>query len=274
VDTLINKMDTTITTYLQEIELEHNIKIIYASDTGSRSKSMGSEHSDYDIKFIYIHNEYELNFDSNRKFLELPNFITIEKENSLFEFKGYVLDRAINFLINFNYELINIISSPNVYIKNSVLYSKFYTMLLKIYNQTSITYQLINMIKTHYKIDIVKKDMVSPKKYIHIIHSILKLNFVLNNKDETNVILYDFNDCLEYNIKNSFINDEVKTVIQNLYELKRTSNYDSITKIPVIDSEIEKILELKINKLKLKPATEIDSKEFYHLFIELLKMHF
>ncbi|MBA43091.1 MAG: hypothetical protein CMF62_03665 [Magnetococcales bacterium] len=266
-------MDELINTYLKELEQEHNIKIIYACDTGSRSKSLDSKFSDYDIKFIYIHTEYELNFDSNRKLLKIPNFITIQKDDDLFEFKGYTLDRAIDFLLNFNSEIINIMYSPKVYIKNSLLKSKFYDMLLKVYDQKSMTYQLINMMKSHYKKDVMKKDIVSPKKYIHLIHTILKINFVLNNDNPEIITLHDFNDCFDYNIQNGFIQEDMKQEIDILLKLKRSSNYEPIPKIPIIDSKIEKLLKVKISSLDLQTAPEIDSKEFYLLMIELLKVH-
>ena len=40
---------------LAEIENEHNVKILYAVESGSRAWGFESTDSDYDVRFIYTH---------------------------------------------------------------------------------------------------------------------------------------------------------------------------------------------------------------------------
>jgi predicted nucleotidyltransferase len=44
-----------ITTILQQIEREYQVKILYACETGSRAWGFPSPDSDYDIRFLYMH---------------------------------------------------------------------------------------------------------------------------------------------------------------------------------------------------------------------------
>ena len=48
-------MTPTILENLVHIELEHNVRILYAVESGSRAWGFASRDSDYDVRFIYIH---------------------------------------------------------------------------------------------------------------------------------------------------------------------------------------------------------------------------
>lgn len=48
-------MRSTILENLIRIEQEHNVKILYAVESGSRAWGVASRDSDYDVRFIYIH---------------------------------------------------------------------------------------------------------------------------------------------------------------------------------------------------------------------------
>jgi hypothetical protein len=42
---------------LPEIEKEHNVKILYAVESGSRAWGFESPDSDFDVRFIYVHSK-------------------------------------------------------------------------------------------------------------------------------------------------------------------------------------------------------------------------
>ncbi len=57
---------------LSKIEREHNVKILFAAESGSRAWGSASPDSDWDIRFIYVHPlEWYLTVDSGRDVIEV-----------------------------------------------------------------------------------------------------------------------------------------------------------------------------------------------------------
>ncbi len=58
---------------LVEIQKEHNIKILYALESGSRGWGFASKDSDYDVRFIYVHpTDWYLSVEERKDFIEVP----------------------------------------------------------------------------------------------------------------------------------------------------------------------------------------------------------
>ncbi|GAA3331053.1 hypothetical protein GCM10020331_086040 [Ectobacillus funiculus] len=48
-------MDAEIRKQLREIERQHEVKVLYAVESGSRAWGFPSKESDYDVRFVYVH---------------------------------------------------------------------------------------------------------------------------------------------------------------------------------------------------------------------------
>lgn len=58
---------------LKFIEQNHNIKILYAVESGSRGWGFASQDSDYDVRFIYIRpTDWYLSIEEKKDFIEFP----------------------------------------------------------------------------------------------------------------------------------------------------------------------------------------------------------
>ncbi len=87
------KPEKIIKEKLYRIEEEHNVKILYAVESGSRAWGFESTDSDYDVRFIYKHNlEWNLNVLPKRDVIEYPI-------DGLFDYSGWDL-RKTPFLLN------------------------------------------------------------------------------------------------------------------------------------------------------------------------------
>ena len=77
---------------LTNLERQHDIRILYAVESGSRAWGFASTDSDWDVRFIYLHKlDWHLNIDEKRDSLEeiLPNDIDLgdAAENAMSFFK-------------------------------------------------------------------------------------------------------------------------------------------------------------------------------------------
>ena len=66
-------MRNEILVSLDKIEHDHNVKILYAVESGSRAWGFASKDSDYDVRFIYLHPvEWYLSIRKHRDVIECP----------------------------------------------------------------------------------------------------------------------------------------------------------------------------------------------------------
>ena len=66
-------MKETILENLREIEQQHNVRILFAIESGSRAWGFASRDSDYDVRFIYLHPvEWYLSIREKRDVIECP----------------------------------------------------------------------------------------------------------------------------------------------------------------------------------------------------------
>jgi predicted nucleotidyltransferase len=269
------------------IEKENNIKVIFSSDTGSRSKNLQNSGSDYDIKFIYIHNDFLLNFSSNRKMNKLLDCTIYGSDDGLFNFKGYTLDRAYEMLSIFNVTIIEILYSNLVIIDNSALKSEFINFIKKINNKKNVIYQYLSFSKRQYIGEIKNKKKYNYKSYIYVLRPILVINYLLRSKDDHEFILHNFDDLFEYNLDNNLIDDIHKDIMKivnnkrnNIIEIPEHESLDKIDTF--IDTFYDDIHNNKTSinyilfndiKIKNKDQSEITSIDFYNSMIQTLRLY-
>ena len=95
---------------LEEIEKRENVTVLYAVETGSRAWGHANENSDYDIRFIYKHNDIS-------QYLVLDKFEdVIQYDDGIFDFVGWDVKKALQLHFKSNPNLREWLISPVVYI--------------------------------------------------------------------------------------------------------------------------------------------------------------
>jgi predicted nucleotidyltransferase len=100
---------------LDDAEQEHGIKVLYAVESGSRGWGFASEDSDFDVRFIYVHEpEWYLGVapEEKRDVLELGIEMTPVGE---LDINGWELRKALKLFRLSNPPLLEWLSSPLVY---------------------------------------------------------------------------------------------------------------------------------------------------------------
>lgn len=108
-------MKKEICSTLAEIEKLHNVKILYACESGSRAWGFPSPDSDYDARYLYIRPlESYLKLFPERDVIEGPI-------DEVKDFVGWDLQKALKLLMKGNAPLIEWVRSPIVYKDNRYL---------------------------------------------------------------------------------------------------------------------------------------------------------
>jgi predicted nucleotidyltransferase len=107
------EVQAVIETRLASIADEHQIKILYACESGSRAWGFPSPDSDYDVRFIYVHPiDWYLKLDEERDVINLP----IEDSSvGLLDMGGWDLRKTLRLLSRSNPVIWEWLQSPICY---------------------------------------------------------------------------------------------------------------------------------------------------------------
>lgn len=248
-------MENEILEELKKIEEENNIKIIFASDTGSRTLGYSTEKSDYDLRFIYIQKpenylKLKEGKDTIQKKVSIDNGIKTD-----FDFVGFDIKKALNLICSTNVQIWQWLFSSRVYIetvssnemkKNSADFFE----LKKFYHQYS------GIISNNYKRKIKNQKEIKSKYYII---ALIRIASILKIEKETR---YDFSEGTEESYKNLpeniskklklMVSERKETVVSdeklNEYiELKIEEFHKKADETATIDKNIEKINQFFYN---------------------------
>jgi uncharacterized protein len=100
----------TIQTRLDEIERDKSVRILLAVESGSRAWGFATEHSDYDVRFIFVRQKLDyLTVDEERIGLSYPT-------KDIMEISGWDLRYALRLGLSYDPPaLVDRLTSPIVY---------------------------------------------------------------------------------------------------------------------------------------------------------------
>lgn len=126
---------------LLEAEIEHNVKVIYACESGSRAWGFASPDSDYDVRFIYTHTpEWYMSFDIERRrdVIEYPIVDDID-------IGGWDIRKALHLFTRTNGALLEWISSPIVYREEGAFSNSLRKIAPDAHNDLALRYHYSHM---------------------------------------------------------------------------------------------------------------------------------
>ena len=94
---------------LQRLEFDHDVKVLFACESGSRGWGFASPDSDYDVRFIYVNRlSWYLTVESGRDVIEQPI-------SGDLDVNGWDLRKTLQLLRQSNPTLLEWLRSPIVY---------------------------------------------------------------------------------------------------------------------------------------------------------------
>ncbi len=151
---------------LQEIEHLQQVSILYAVESGSRAWGFASRNSDYDVRFIYIHQpDWYLSIREKRDVIEIPI-------NDDLDISGWDIRKALGLFTKSNPPLLEWLGSPIVYLDNFQFADRLRAMLQDSFSPQRCMHHYLHMAQGNYR-EYLKGEMVRLKKYLYVLRPIL-----------------------------------------------------------------------------------------------------
>ena len=164
-------MRKVISEKLQQIEIQENVRILHAVESGSRAWGFASPDSDFDVRFIYVRpRDYYLKLERTRDVLEFPI-------NDLLDINGWDLQKALRLLHRSNPTLLEWFRSPVVY-KETDFSHEFIPLMQNYFSSKRGLYHYLSMADGNYR-EYLRGEMVRAKKYFYVLRPLLACRWIL-----------------------------------------------------------------------------------------------
>lgn len=225
------KIKSEIIRRLHDAEIEHDVRIVYACESGSRAWGFASPDSDYDVRFLYVHKEDRyLTFDveNQRDVIEYPIVDEIDCG-------GWDIRKALYLLTRTNGALLEWLNSPIKYIESGDFACSLRKIAPQHINSIALCYHYSHMARGNAR-EYIFKDQVRLKKYFYVLRPLLAIRYI---EAGLGVPPVEFEKLVD-----AVAPDVIKPGIEKLLTLKReTPELGSGDRIPEINTFIEHDLD-------------------------------
>lgn len=170
-------MTDKINKYLSQLELEKNIKILWACETGSRAWGFPSTDSDYDIRLIYVHKK-----DWYLKLAEKKDTIERMLDNNDIDISGWELKKSLNLLRKSNASLLERIQSPIVYQSDDDFIRELLPLAQGFYSKIATIHHYLSMAKKFVE-ELKSDENYKLKKFFYTLRSALVCKWIIEREE-------------------------------------------------------------------------------------------
>lgn len=156
---------------LQGIEQKYGVKVLYACESGSRGWGFASPDSDYDVRFLYVHQpQWYLRIEPQRDVIELP----IDDE---LDVCGWEWRKALGLLKGANPTLIEWLDSPVVYQQDDGVLTALRDQVPQWFSPVRARWHYYSMAKKNFR-GYLQGDEVRLKKYFYVLRPLLAVRWI------------------------------------------------------------------------------------------------
>ncbi|MEN5017312.1 nucleotidyltransferase domain-containing protein [Erwinia sp. Eh17-17] len=156
---------------LKAIEVRENVRVLYACESGSRGWGFASPDSDYDVRFIYVHQpEWYLRVEPPRDVIERP----IDSE---LDVCGWELRKTLGLLKAANPTLMEWLDSPVVYRQHPDAVQALRGLVPDFFSDLRARYHYLSMAKKNFR-GYLQGESVRLKKYFYVLRPLLAVQWI------------------------------------------------------------------------------------------------
>jgi uncharacterized protein len=168
-------MRATIVDCLRDIEAQHDVKVLFACESGSRGWGFASPDSDYDVRFVYVNRlDWYLTVDPGRDVIEQP----ISGE---LDVNGWDLRKALKLLRASNPVLLEWLRSPIQYMHDERLAPRLRRLAEQHLSFERAYYHYVSMAKKNCREHLLG-EVVRYKKYLYVLRPLLAARWIRDGR--------------------------------------------------------------------------------------------
>jgi predicted nucleotidyltransferase len=195
---------------LRRIELAHDVRVLYACESGSRAWGFASHDSDYDVRCIYVHSrDWYLSIEDRRDVIEEP-----VREG--LDLSGWELRKTLRLLRKSNPPLLEWLKSPVVYAVDEPFAADFRQLAEDFYSPARCFQHYLHMAFGNAR-EYLKHDLVWTKKYLYVLRPLLACRWIERNMGQ---VPMRFDELVEGVVRDG----NVRAAIANLLARKRAGD--------------------------------------------------
>ena len=155
----------------------HDVRILYAAESGSRAWGFGSPDSDFDVRFIYVHPR-----DWYLRLAEPRDVIEEGIDAHLIDCNGWDLRKALRLLLKSNPVLHEWLVSPIVYTDDGDFRPAARDLFERHATPRALAAHYWSIARGQWQREIDGREAVRLKKYVYIIRPLLALQWVVTRR--------------------------------------------------------------------------------------------
>ena len=165
------EMRATVLDTLARIEREHDVRVLFACESGSRGWGFASPDSDYDVRFIYVNRlQWHLTVEPGRDVIEVP----ISGE---LDVNGWGLRKALQLLRDSNPTLLEWLRSPIVYRQEDAWMARLAQLAEDGFSPVRGYHHYVSMARKNRR-EHLHADVVRYKKYLYVLRPLLAARWI------------------------------------------------------------------------------------------------
>lgn len=256
-------MKNEIIRSLNELAQSQNVTILYACESGSRAWGFPSPDSDYDVRFIYVHEcDWYLSIFDERDVIEQPI-------NDLLDIGGWDLRKALQLLYKSNGPLTEWLHSPIIYRQNREILISLQKLAALSFQPLSVCHHYLGMANNGW-VAVNGQASIKVKRYFYVLRALLCCEWIVNEKTIPPV---EFLVILE----RYYPSGEFRAAIDQLLVMKSQSNESDKTQrqdysalLDVVDIRITELFKSIPENFPINPE-KADKSIFDNTFCTILK---
>lgn len=249
---MLKKIQTTIA----QLEQSKRIKVLYACESGSRAWGISSPDSDYDVRFIYVH---QLDW-----YLSLCNHkdtITVKDREADLDMTGWDLRKTLQLMKKSNTTPFEWMNSPIIYHETPGFLRRLRKVSETCFSPNAVNYHYLSMARKFYN-SCAGEESVKLKTWFYALRTALNARWIVENEEMPPIL---FKETL------SLVDAPIRKEILALIALKSTKNEDFLFKkeASLLHLMQESIALSTANKTNL-PGSKVNMHEMDKFFQSLI----